>query len=67
MAILRFWRKDKEKDQEKEKEKEKEKKEPTLELGIVAEFNKAAEKCREKVKKLAAECHKHNRKYRCVV
>lgn len=64
MAILRFWRKDKEKDQEKEKEKEKEKKEPTLELGIVAEFNKAAEKCREKVKKLAAECHKHNRKYR---
>lgn len=50
MAILRFWRK--------------EKKEPTPELGVMAEFNTAAEKCRENVKKLAAECHKHNRRYR---
>ncbi|KAG8983756.1 hypothetical protein FRB90_005782 [Tulasnella sp. 427] len=38
--------------------------EKLAELGIVAEFEAAADKCRERVKELAAECHRQNRKYR---
>ncbi|KAG8992391.1 hypothetical protein FRB90_001021, partial [Tulasnella sp. 427] len=52
----------------KRKTKKKVKAEPRskklAELGIAAEFKAVAEKCREKVKRLAAECHKQNRKYR---
>lgn len=81
-TMLRFWQKGKkhknvdvekgkavdDKEPEKEKDNDNDKKKtPARELGIMAEFNEVAEKCREKVKKIAAECHKHNHKYRRVL
>ncbi|KAG8992345.1 hypothetical protein FRB90_001040 [Tulasnella sp. 427] len=66
MAIFSFKRRPKTevKVEEGEKSKKDVPQEKPAELGVVAEFELAAEKCREKVKKLAVECHKQNRKFR---